>query len=1030
MVGGPRPRNCEIGCSGRRGRVASPRRTGSPGDRASGHQLAKLSDLITAPAGRIADAAQNALEVARFGGFETEEKPSPFEVVTEQPVYRLRRYFPPEPGAKAAKDRPALMLVPPMMLAADIYDVAPSTSAVEILAANGVDPWVVDFGAPEEEEGGLERSLNDHVLAIDEAIDRIREETGHERIHIGGYSQGGMFCYQVAAYRRSSGIDSIVAFGSPVDTRGTLSFGLPEDAAIAAASFLAENVFANSGVPAWMSRTGFRLLDPAKTMKQRLEFIGQLHDREALLPREKQRRFLEAEGWVAWPGPALADVIRQFGVHNRLVSGGFVIEDRLVTLADMTCPILAFVGETDEIAPARSVRAARWAAPRSDVYEVTLHAGHFGLVVGSTAVETTWPTVAAWTHWRAGEGELPEGVKRIEEEVERPEDGLSSRDRFSAGAQLALGAGIGTVQALAGAAVGATRTLRDIVGDTAGQLDQLNRLGRVNPRTRISFGLLLDERAEEEPEDVVLLFEDRAHTQAAVKGRVDNVVRGLLEIGVRQGEHVGVLMQTRPSALTVVAALNRLGAVAVLMRPDGDPGREAELGRARRIIADPQNGEIAAAATSVQVYVLGGGGQERELARGLIDMERIDPEAVEVPAWFEPNPGRAGDLAFILFTGSGERTLANRITNGRWALSAFGTASSASLSRSDTVYSASPVYHPSALLMSVGGVVASGARLAVGSRFEPSIFWDEVRRYGATVVSYTWAMMDEIAEGPPHPGERHHPVRLFIGSGMPRGLWNRVTERFAPARVLEFYASTEGDAVLVNVTGRKAGCKGRPLPGSAEVRVAAYDPLGRGLVLGDNGFAIECARNDPGMLLARVRHEAIGMGDGILRGVFEPGDAWLETGDLFVVDSDGDFWLVDHLSTVIRAAPGAIFSGPIQDALGDVDAVALAVAYGVRREDEAAGDEVPCAAVTLRAGRELDIHEVEAALADLGDGGIPWVIRVVDRIPLTTWYRPITGPLRQEGLPEPAKPPDSWYWDPRKGGYRRMSKAARERLLR
>ena len=36
-----------------------------------------------------------------------------------------------------------------------------------------------------------------------------------------------------------------------------------------------------------------------------------------------------------------------------------MIEDRLVTLADMTCPILAFVGENDEIAPARSVRAAR-----------------------------------------------------------------------------------------------------------------------------------------------------------------------------------------------------------------------------------------------------------------------------------------------------------------------------------------------------------------------------------------------------------------------------------------------------------------------------------------------------------------------------------------------------------------------------------------------------------------------------------------------------------------------------------------------
>ena len=49
-------------------------------------------------------------------------------------------------------------------------------------------------------------------------------------------------------------------------------------------------------------------------------------------------------------------------------------------------------------------------------------------------------------------------------------------------------------------------------------------------------------------------------------------------------------------------------------------------------------------------------------------------------AWYRPNPGRASDLAFVLFTGEGERTRANRVTNGRWALSAFATASAAGLS--------------------------------------------------------------------------------------------------------------------------------------------------------------------------------------------------------------------------------------------------------------------------------------------------------------------------------------------------------------
>ena len=80
-----------------------------------------------------------------------------------------------------------------------------------------------------------------------------------------------------------------------------------------------------------------------------------------------------------------------------------------------------------------------------------------------------------------------------------------------------------------------------------------------------------------------------------------------------------------------------------------------------------------------------------------------------------------------------------------------------------------------------------------------------------------------------------------------------------------------------DVTGRKAGCKGQPLPGSADVTIAAYDPDARRLILGDDGFAIPCARHDPGMLLARVRTDSIGTGEGVLRGVFEPGDAWAES---------------------------------------------------------------------------------------------------------------------------------------------------------
>src|SRR6201999_473393 len=187
------------------------------------------------------------------------------------------------------------------------------------------------------------------------------------------------------------------------------------------------------------------------------------------------------------------------------------------------------------------------------------------------------------------------------------------------------------------------------------------------------------------------------------------------------------------------------------------------------------------------------------------------------------------------FTGEGDGTRMSRITNRRWAMSAFGTASSAALTDADTVYSVTPPYHPSGLMMAIGGAIAGGSRLAMATEFNPETFWEEVRRYGVTVASYTWTLLHDIVQAPPQPGERHHPIRLFIGSGMPRGLWQRVQRRFSPARVVEFYASPETGTVLVTLRDAKPGAMGRPLPGSPEVRLAAYDAEYEQLVLGDDG---------------------------------------------------------------------------------------------------------------------------------------------------------------------------------------------------
>jgi putative long chain acyl-CoA synthase len=938
---------------------------------------------------RMGQAAQNALEVARFGGLDTGEEPTSFDVVAEHRMYRLRRYL---HDPKKRKRRPPVLLVPPMMLSAEVYDVSPATSAVRVLAATGVDPWVIDFGSPEHEEGGMERTLTDHVLALSRAVDEVIAATGGP-IHLGGYSQGGMFCYQTAAYRQGEGLASLVTFGALVDTQGQLPAGT-EDLLIGPLDFLADNVLSRFALPAWASRTGFRLMDPVKSIQQRAEFLLQLHDRDALLPREGQRRFLMDEGWVAWPGPALAELVKQFIVSNRMLSGGFVIEGRPVTLSDIDCPILCFVGSKDAIAPPPSVRAVARATPRATVYERTMEVGHFGLVVGSKAATVTWPTVAAWAT-RAENGRIPDGLTVIDPDRPVREGPVSDLERAAA---LAANIGAGAARAtVAGTRRLASSVLRLAEGGV-GQLPRLSRLDAVRPTTRVSIGALMAEQAASGPTDTVFLFEGRGHEYGAANERVDNVVRGLLSLGVRRGEHVGVYMDTRPSALGVVIALNRLGAVAVLLRPGGsaeDLETELELGAATRIVADPEHGEHAAsAAQSLPVHVLGGGGGPRDLGSAVDDMEQIDPGAVRLPGWYVPNPGLARDLAFIVFTGSGPNTKVSRITNGRWALSAFGTASAGALTRADTVLGLTPIHHPSALLTGIGGAIASRARLAMVRRYDPDEFWDTVRRNGVTAVTYTWTMLAGPLELPPSRDEAHHPIRLFIGSGMPQGIWRRLERRADPARVLEFYASTQGDAVLVNLTKDKVGSLGRRLPGSANVRVARYDIDGGRLVEGRDGFAVECGADEVGMLLAELDPEQVALTDGVLRAMFSPGDAWLATGDLFRRDADGDHWLVGGIGSLIRTPRGRTAPIPVQDAVSTADAVHLAVAYAVPDGD---GEEI-AVAVTLRAGFELTPVALAEAVDGLEPRDRPRYVRVVDEIPVTTWFRVRTGPLRAEGL--------------------------------
>jgi len=815
-----------------------------------------------------------------------------------------------------------------------------------------------------------------------------------------------------------------VAFGAPVDTLAGLPMNLPASLAPAAADFMADHVFSRIDIPGWLARTGFQMLDPIKTAQSRLEFLWQLHDREALLPREQQRRFLASEGWIAWSGPAISELLKQFIAHNRMITGGFSIHGDLVTLSDIDCPILAVVGEVDDIGQPASVRGIKRAAPQADVYEFMIRAGHFGLVVGSKAATQTWPTVAQWVKWIDGTGEQPAGVAPMPlQPAEHAESGVSFSSRVAHTTAAATELAFSLARTAADAIVAANKSARTLAIETYRTLPRLARLGQINDHTRISLGRIMSEQAREVPQGECLLFDGRVHTFEAVDRRINNVVRGLIEVGVRQGAHVGVLMETRPSALVAIAALSRLGAVAVLMPPDVDLTTAARLGAVSEIIADPSNLE-AARGLDMRVLVLGGG-ESRDLhlsdQSDVIDMEKIDPDVVDLPGWYRPNPGLARDLAFVGFSDIGGELVARQITNYRWALSAFGTASAANLGRADTVYCLTPLHHQSGLLVSLGGAVVGGSRIALSRGLRPDRFLQEIRQYGVTVVSYTWAMLREVIDDPAFSLTGSHPVRLFIGSGMPVGLWKRVIDVFAPAHVVEFFATTDGQAVLANVSGAKLGGKGRPLPGGGDVELAAYDAVDDLILEDERGFVRRADTNEVGMLLAHPRGP-VDPTASVKRGVFAPADTWVSTEYLFRRDEDGDYWLVDNRGAVIHTARGTVYAAPVNDAVGQLGAVDLAVTYGV----DANGQQLAVTALALSPGGSIPSADLNEALADLPVGNPPDIVHVVPEMELSASYRPLVSPLKAQGIPKPSR--NAWYLDPDTNRYRRLTVAVRTEI--
>lgn len=203
--------------------------------------------------------------------------------------------------------------------------------------------------------------------------------------------------------------------------------------------------------------------------------------------------------------------------------------------------------------------------------------------------------------------------------------------------------------------------------------------------------------------------------------------------------------------------------------------------------------------------------------------------------------------------------------------------------------------------------------------------------------------------------------------------------------------------MLANISGSKVGAKGRPLPGSTEIRLGGYDAATGRFIEDDNGFVRACANDEVGVLLAKAL-SGPDAARGAMRSVFAEGDTWVTTDHLFRRDYDGDYWFVDNRSTVIQSALGPVFCQPICDALGEVMVIDMAVVYPVATDTH----DVAVAALMLDNDGVLTSAALTAALGRLPGTSGPRSSRSLttyrSRRP-TARYRP----LQSAGLPAAGK---------------------------
>lgn len=445
------------------------------------------------------------------------------------------------------------------------------------------------------------------------------------------------------------------------------------------------------------------------------------------------------------------------------------------------------------------------------------------------------------------------------------------------------------------------------------------------PGLEKNIGVLLEKAAAQHGDKTAIHFDFEAlsFSYSGLNRRVNQFATLFKESGVRQHDHVAVMLPNCPEFPLTWLALAKLGAVMV---PLNNRYQVADL---EYVLNDSDASALIiytgfletfeqarSRVSGIQTVFATGPGDKR-------DYSDLDTLADQASSEFESINLTLDDLINIQYT-SGTTGFPKGciLTHEYWLT--IGKTVSAYMNRDDIFLSVTPFYYMDPQWELVSCLIVGGTMVLTRS-YSPAAYMDLVRKHQATV---SWATMAPwILKQPPSDLDRQHRLRFLLVGGFPPDLHKPFEERFNVITREAFGMTEIGPGLCVSpedtqMTG--SGSVGLPFE-SRQVRIV--DDHDQDLPQGEIG-------------------ELWITGPGMFKGYYNKPEAtaaafdgeWFKTGDLFRQDENGYYYIVGRKKDMIRRSGDNISASELEDVLTSHSKILSAAAVPVPDTDR--GEEV------------------------------------------------------------------------------------------